>query len=164
MIFRSEILGRQHTMPLLLLSITLVAELCAIAATAFSMLYPQKRVWPPPRLRSWQAAVMCSSFNIAAVGVVATGIIDWGYWRLGPWIRWGLGACLWLAGNGLALWGTVALGLARTYGNDGALVQRGPYRFSRNPQYVGFMAGLIGWPLVSSSPLTVLAGLVGIVA
>jgi protein-S-isoprenylcysteine O-methyltransferase Ste14 len=78
--------------------------------------------------------------------------------------HWGVGAPLWVAGNGLAVWGTVTLGTARTCGGDGALIQHGPYRSSRNPQYVGFSAGLIGWPLVSGSLPALAAGLAGAVA
>ena len=44
---------------------------------------------------------------------------------------------------------------------EGQLVRRGPYRFSRNPQYVGFMAALVGWAFVASSGLTLVASLAG---
>lgn len=148
----------------LLLSITLAAELLAAAGAALSAAYPRKRIWPPPRPWSWQSVMMWLAFGISAAGVIATGVADWGSWDLAPWIRWAVGAPLWLAGNGLALWGTVTLGLARSYGRDGALVHHGPYRFSRNPQYVGFTAGLLGWPLVSSSLPTLYAGIAGAVA
>ena len=148
----------------LLLSITLTAELLAAAAVVFSAACPERRIWPPPRLWSWQSIAMCLAFSVPAAGVVATGILGWGSWGLVPWIRWAVGAPLWLAGNGLAVWSTVTLGLARTYGGDGALIQHGPYRFSRHPQYVGFIAGLIGWPLVSGSVPALPAGLTGAVA
>lgn len=107
---------------------------------------------------------MWLTFSVSAGGVVVTGILGWGSWDLAPWVRWAVGVPLWLAGNGLAVWGTVTLGLARTCGGDGALIQHGPYRFSRNPQYVGFIAGLIGWPIVSGSLSALPAGLAGAVA
>jgi protein-S-isoprenylcysteine O-methyltransferase Ste14 len=50
-----------------------------------------------------------------------------------------------------------------TSGDEGVLVRRGPYRFSRNPQYVGFIIGLIGWAFVTSSALTLVVSLVGVV-
>jgi len=56
-----------------------------------------------------------------------------------------------LAGNALALWAIAALGIAPTSGDESMLVYRGPYRFSRNPQYVGFIAALIGWALLTNA-------------
>lgn len=43
------------------------------------------------------------------------------------------------------------------------LVRRGPYRFSRNPQYVGFIVGLIGWVFLSSSRLALPASFAGVI-
>ena len=67
-----------------------------------------------------------------------------------------------LAGNALALWAIAALGIAPTSGDESMLVYRGPYRFSRNPQYVGFIAALIGWALLTNSVLALIVSLAGI--
>jgi len=75
-----------------------------------------------------------------------------------------VGGPLWLAGNALAVWSVAALGAASTSGEQGGLVRKGPYRISRNPQYVGFILGLLGWSLVSDSTLVLLAALAGILA
>ncbi len=92
-------------------------------------------------------------FNISAVGVIILGIIDWGSGTI-PFGMRIVGLVSWLAGNGMAFWAVITLGLASTAGNQGAFVNRGPYRLSRNPQYVGFMTGLIGWGLMTNSFLT----------
>ncbi len=42
-------------------------------------------------------------------------------------------------------------------------MQRGPYGFSRNPQCLGFIIRLIGWVLIASSSLTLIASIVRIV-
>jgi protein-S-isoprenylcysteine O-methyltransferase Ste14 len=68
-----------------------------------------------------------------------------------------------LAGNALALWAIAALGMAPTSGDESTLVSRGPYRFSRNPQYVGFILALIGWGLITNSVLALIVSLAGIV-
>ena len=44
------------------------------------------------------------------------------------------------------------------------LVRRGPYGLSRNPQYLGFIIGLIGWALMANSALTLIASIVGIIS
>ena len=70
---------------------------------------------------------------------------------------------LWVSGNALALWAIIVLGLASTFGGEGALIKRGPYAISRNPQYVGFIAALIGWSVLTNSALTLVAVLVGVI-
>jgi protein-S-isoprenylcysteine O-methyltransferase Ste14 len=91
--------------------------------------------------------------------VIALGIVDWGSLAVEAWLRYFVAVPLWAAGNGLALWSMAVLGLGSTLGGEGALLRRGPYGFSRNPQYVGFMVALIGWSLVASSTWTLTASL-----
>jgi protein-S-isoprenylcysteine O-methyltransferase Ste14 len=141
--------------------ITLVAEILSAIAVMVSILFPQRRIWPPSQQHAWAGYVMWGLFIISGVGAVAVGIIHWGTMDLAPWVRWILGAPLWLAGNIFALWAITVLGLAESFGDEGTLVRRGPYRFSRNPQYVGFIAGLIGWALVASSTQALVVSLVG---
>jgi len=98
------------------------------------------------------------------MGVVVLGILDWGDLALAQWVRLAVGVPLGLAGNGLALWAIAVLGFARTFGSEGPFVRRGPYIFSRNPQYVGFIAALVGWAILAGSAWTLLATLVGAMA
>jgi len=78
----------------------------------------------------------------------------------GPWIGSTAGAVLFIAGAVIAGWSLWIFHRARTTTTPGersnALITRGPYRFSRNPMYVGLTlayvgeAGILGqnWPLV----------------
>ena len=173
--------------------VTLAAEILSTVAVVVSILFPQRRIWPPSETHSWPGYLMWGFFLISAVGAVALGIVDWGSMSLAPWVRWVVGIPLWCGGNVLATWAVAALGMASTFGverkrsgtfgiegkqsgtfgmegkrsdssgDGGALVRRGPYRFSRNPQYVGFIIGLIGWAFVASSALTLVVSLVGVV-
>ena len=102
-------------------------------------------------------------FIVSAGGVILLGLVDWSRFIIPAWIRIAVGVPLWLAGNILALWAIAALGVTPTSGDEGALVRRGPYGFSRNPQYLGFIIGLIGWALMANSALTLIASIVGIV-
>ena len=76
-------------------------------------------------------------------------------------MRFGVGVPLWLAGVVLSSWAGLVLGLAASFGKEVALIKRAPYSFSRNPQYVGFIASLIGWALLASSIRTMIAALAG---
>ena len=99
----------------------------------------------------------------SAGGVGALGIIEWGELTLPPWIRFVAGTFLAFTGHGLAVWAMVVMGIATSFGGEGTLIRRGPYRFSRNPQYVGFVSALIGWGFLTSSGLTLIASSVGII-
>ena len=72
------------------------------------------------------------------------GILDFGSLGLGNW-AWRLaGITLLLLGNGLAWWGVAVLGARPTTGLAGDLVTEGPYRFTRNPIYLGMVLSLTG--------------------
>jgi len=139
--------------------ITLIAETLTTLVVAISILVPQQRIWPPDKGKTWGKPVMLILFNIAAVGVILLGILDWNSSIIPIWARIAIGLSLWLIGNILAAWAVVSLGLARTSGEANTLIRRGPYRFSRNPQYLGFMLGLAGWALHTNSVLTMIASM-----
>ncbi len=63
----------------------------------------------------------------------------------------------------LVLFSISALGVESTSGDKGTPVRRGPYGFSRNPQYLGFITGLIGWALMANSLVAFIVSIVGIV-
>ncbi|HOU12921.1 MAG TPA: phosphatidylethanolamine N-methyltransferase family protein [Anaerolineae bacterium] len=146
----------------IILCLTLGAETLALLASLFSALFPKRQLWPPSHRRAWQAYVMWALFIASGAGVIALGLMDWDANPLAPWLQWAVGAPLWVGGGGLALWATQGLGLAPTLGDAQGLTQRGPYRFSRNPQYVGYSVSLIGWAMMTSSTLTFVAAAVGI--
>lgn len=89
--------------------------------------------------------------------------------RLGgrPATIW-IGAVLLAAGVSLDVWATLTFKRARTtfipYRRASSLVSSGPFRFSRNPMYVGMALNVVGgallidswWPLVLLVPAIVL--------
>ncbi len=144
-------------------TLTLAAELLTTVAVAISIARPRRRIWPPRHPHSWGQPLMLILFFISGGGVILLGILDWDSLNLPVWVRVGAGMPLGIAGNGLALWAVATLGIASTAGEAGALTRRGPYRFSRNPQYVGFILALAGWALITNSALTLLVSLAGII-
>ncbi|MCA1368031.1 isoprenylcysteine carboxylmethyltransferase family protein [Bradyrhizobium sp. BRP14] len=61
---------------------------------------------------------------------------------------WLLGAIIFLAGLGLLIWSAATLRRAGTHIQTvqptTTIVEEGPYRYSRNPIYIGMFLGLIG--------------------
>jgi protein-S-isoprenylcysteine O-methyltransferase Ste14 len=94
-----------------------------------------------------------------------TGLVIWGVARAGPALHVPLpgrrvaAALLALAGVAIGVAGVAAFRLSRTTVDprrpDAAtsLVTGGPYRWSRNPMYLGLLLMLAGWALYLSSPL-----------
>lgn len=145
----------------LLFFATLAAEILAALSVGFSIARPYRRIWPPPRIQAWQRYWMILLFAFSGAGVIALGLLDWDSGAFLPWIRWGVGVPLWGAGNAMAIWAAAALRLPATFGAEGAFVSRGPYKYSRNPQYLGFIAALFGYALLAASNLTLVAAILG---
>lgn len=123
---------------------------------------PRYRVWPPPGRASWQYWYTWGLTCLALLGITVLGILDWNTFGLPPWLRVA-GGLLALGGTGFALWGVRELGTRATQGLGGQLATTGPYRYSRNPQYVGDIALLLGFGLLANSGVTLAAVALGIV-
>lgn len=93
----------------------------------------------PPHL------VVVGIFLIAILGIFAPGPdMLQGAWRLAALLPGVLGVGLLAAGSGLFR----RLGTnIRTFDEPGVLVTDGPFRFSRNPMYLGFSLVLVGLAL-----------------
>ena len=66
-------------------------------------------------------------------------------------LRYHLGIILVIFGNIFAFWGMKTLSTHSTLGLKNKFIYNGPYRYSRNPQYVGDIAILIGFIILSGS-------------
>ena len=136
---------------------TLAAQLVLFCFTAISMFAPRRRIWPPPSRHSWQFyatwflswVTLSGAFLLAVLGENALG--------LPAWLRLGAGVPLLLIGVSVIAWGFRALRLHGTLGLGGGLVRSGPYRWSRNPQYVGTCAYLVSLLLLSGSHFSAIA-------
>jgi protein-S-isoprenylcysteine O-methyltransferase Ste14 len=140
---------------------SILAELSAALAVVFSMCYPGRRIWPPDPPAAWKRLLMGFLFLYPAAGIGILGGMSWGDWAIPGWIRFLFGIPLLAGGEALFLWAAAVLGFAQTFGGSGTLVRIGPFRFSRNPQYVGCLVMLIGWSLLSASKAAAAASLFG---
>ena len=103
---------------------------------------------------------MPAFFNLTAVSIILLGVLDWNTASYKSWMRV-IGGLLWVSGMSLAIWAVSCLGLKISSGSSSGLIVHGPYRWTRNPQYLGFMLGLIGWGLMTGSSCTLIAGIAG---
>jgi protein-S-isoprenylcysteine O-methyltransferase Ste14 len=140
----------------------LVAYALNGASVALSIVRPDLRIWPPPRSGriSWQFVWNGILSYSGLLGVLVLGIIDWNSGIFDHWAHFVVGGVLMAAGGSFALWAFTTLGARASQGLGGALVRRGPYRYTRNPQYVGTIPVLVGYAILCNSTLALVAAVV----
>jgi protein-S-isoprenylcysteine O-methyltransferase Ste14 len=149
-------------MALVLFGVVLAGEICSLLTIAISIFFPEHRIWPPPKRDSWQQKVNGPLTAIVVFGVPLVGILDFESLGYGHWSRFLVGAALFIIGLGITIWGARTLGLKQAGGEKGKLITNGPYRYTRNPQYVGFILLYIGIILITSSFMALVTGVFAI--
>ena len=136
----------------------LLTDLLAILAIVISVLSPENRIWPPPDRGTWQHWLFVAIDTITSIGTPVLGFLDRGSLGMGSPISLGVGTTLIVLGGALVAWAVRTLSLRQSYGLKGELVTRGPYSFSRNPQYVGFVILCSGLILTTDSYYALVTG------
>ncbi|MFQ5822010.1 MAG: methyltransferase family protein [Candidatus Heimdallarchaeota archaeon] len=148
---------------ILFLSILLV-ELLLLPALLVSIFFPKHRIWPPLGKRSWQFWYVWFLTAVGLSGIPLIALLDFGSLELPldqPW-RLTLGVSLFVGSVLFALWGIRTLSSQQTLGLQGELITTGPYRFTRNPQYVGDIFAILGVILITNSMMGLITGVIGI--
>ncbi|NOY99355.1 MAG: isoprenylcysteine carboxylmethyltransferase family protein [Chloroflexi bacterium] len=141
---------------------TVVLEVLLGGSLVLTLRLPGFRAWPPPGKNSWQYYFVWVATIASYIGIVVVGILDWNSLAINPWLRYPVGILLMIFGFTLAMWGVRTLGIHTSQGLGGDLVREGPYRFTRNPQYVGDIAIIIGYIFLSNSKMALIVGILGI--
>ena len=124
---------------------------------------PGFRFWPPPSARSWQ-------FFLAwfIVGIVGANGIFLGFLNIDsaflPAFRTRLPIALMVfcVGSAIGVWASSAFSLRATLGLGNKLVTHGPYRYTRNPQYISDSLNMIGFMILTNSWMVWIIGIFGI--
>ncbi len=142
---------------------TLVAQLLLGGSLVLTLLVPWVRIWPPPRRRSWQYIYTWGLTLISFAGILALGFLGWNSFVLEHCLRVPIGFGLIVGSIVLVVWAVRTLGLHASQGLGGTLVEDGPYRFTRNPQYVADIAMLAGFAILANSTYAWITCLLGMV-
>jgi protein-S-isoprenylcysteine O-methyltransferase Ste14 len=131
----------------------------SIGTVVLSIVRPDLRTWPRPDTTPWPRPLLALVGHLGQVGLVGSlllGVLDYNSFVLGPWVR-ALGALLFAYGGFWGYWGARTLGMHRTMGNPGDLIDTGAYRHCRNPQYIGAITSFVGYALMCNSTLVLIA-------
>jgi protein-S-isoprenylcysteine O-methyltransferase Ste14 len=137
-----------------LLGVTLAAQGVLFVYSAISWLSPRHRIWPPPPHGGWQLYTTWFLSWVTLSGVFLLAFLDANSFGWPAWLRLGAGVPLLALAVLLLAWGFLELSFRSTLGLEGRLVRSGPYRWSRNPQYVASCLYFAALVLLSGSRLT----------
>ncbi|MFC1766836.1 methyltransferase family protein [Planctomycetota bacterium] len=122
-----------------------------ILGIVWSIAFPKKRIWPPPKKLSWQYPTTWILFHVPFILNVLLMVLDWNSWVIPHEIRFHIGIPFLVIGVLLATWGFTTLGEKNNHGLKNGFVPIGPYRYTRNPQYLGMIIAFTGISLISNS-------------
>ncbi|MCE2398718.1 MAG: isoprenylcysteine carboxylmethyltransferase family protein [Gemmatimonadetes bacterium] len=138
----------------ILFGAAVVILLGTLAGAVWSAAVPDKRLWPPPCGRgSWPYVLNWAGFYAVCGINVLLLLMYWNSWIFQSPLRFVVGIPMVVLGGLLALWGMVAIGWRNTSGLKGGFVSTGPYRITRNPQYVGDIVLFLGVSVIANSLL-----------
>lgn len=140
-----------------LLAMTLAAQLILFSFTAISAFAPRHRIWPPPSRHSWQLYATWFLSWISLSGAFLLAVFGTNTLGFPAWLRLAGGLPMLAFGSWFIAWGFRELTVPTTLGLEGRLIRTGPFRWSRNPQYVGTCAYLASLVLLSGSHLAGIA-------
>lgn len=109
------------------------------------------RQWWPPGDRSWKYYLHWSLVGLFNISIVVVALTTWNQWILPRPASIITGVVLSVMGAGIFIQSARVMRSDEVAGVTGELYTEGPYSYSRNPQYVGMIIGLIGFPLVVNS-------------
>jgi protein-S-isoprenylcysteine O-methyltransferase Ste14 len=135
----------------LIFIIDMFALLVLLIGIIWSVAVPKKRIWPPPSKRTWQYATSWTLFYLVFGLNTFLMVFDWNTWFFNYPLRFTVGIPFALIGSSLLIWAIRTLGTRNTSGISDGFIKDGPYRFTRNPQYLGDMLLFIGLSIMVNS-------------
>jgi protein-S-isoprenylcysteine O-methyltransferase Ste14 len=134
-----------------ILLLNLAIHYSLLLGTIWSIAVPKNRIWPPPNKKSWEFILSWILFYVVFILNGLLMIFNWNSWIFKESIRFLLGIPVAVVGSWLLVWGIFTLGKENTSGLKEGFILSGPYRFTRNPQYLGDILLFTGLVLISNS-------------
>ena len=148
----------------IMFSVTVILELIYVVLFVLTIKLPSFRFWPPPKARSWQFFLSWLVASLVMVNFLFIGLLDFDSFVLSPLMqRLPLAIIIFVMGSLIGGWAFFVFGLKNTIGVDDKLVTGGPYRFTRNPQYIGDSLNIIGYMVLTNSEMIWIIGVLGVI-
>ena len=142
----------------------IIIVIVGIISIIISIVAPNRRLWPPPSRNSWQFYILWGGFYYICITFILLGILNWNSSNTLLLLRIISGVSLLVAGSFIFTWGVATLKINRTLGLKGnKIISTGPYKFMRNPQYLGIFIFIGGFMILTSSILILISGILGII-
>jgi len=151
-------------MNLLLFVTAVVFELVYLLLFTLTINLPGFRFWPPPSPRSWQFFSAWLMAGIVAVNFLFLGMLDFDSSFLpGLRSRFPVAMIFFVIGSAIGAWSSLVFGLRATIGLGDTLIIKGPYRYTRNPQYISDSLNIIGYMIFANSWMVWIIGILGVI-
>jgi protein-S-isoprenylcysteine O-methyltransferase Ste14 len=142
---------------------TVVLEVIYTVLFVLTIKVPGFRFWPPPSARSWQFFLAWFIAAVVAVNFLILGLVDFESAFLPYiWVSLPFALALFISGSAIGFWAATTFGFRATLGLGGRLVTDGPYRYTRNPQYIGDCLLALGYMILANSWMVWTVGALGI--
>ncbi len=152
-----------ETVKLLLFFSAVVFELVYILLFVLTIKLPRFRFWPPPRALSWQFFLAWIMAGVVVVNAVFLGLLDFDFSSpSGLRVRVATAMVFFVVGSAIGTWASLVFGLKSVLGLGDKLIVAGPYRYTRNPQYIGDSLNAIGYMILVNSWMVWIIGALGV--
>ena len=141
---------------------SIIIEVVYLLLFVLTIRRPDFRFWPPPSHRSWQFFTAWLLASLVFVAFFFVGLLDFNSSVLHTWLRFPIGILLHIVGVIIGSWAFTTFGLRATIGLGDEFITKGPYQYSRNPQYIGDMLHIVGFMVITNSWMAWIIGVLGI--
>jgi protein-S-isoprenylcysteine O-methyltransferase Ste14 len=143
--------------------LTVLFEFLLGGSFILSLLYPKHRIWPPPKKSSIQYWYIHTLTETSILSFLILGVLDYDTFILKHNSRFVIASLLIVAGGTIFLWAFKILSVNTSLGAKRKLITCGPYKYSRNPQYLGVILFFLGFMTAFNSVYTYVTGINGII-